>query len=199
MRPSRISTLLTAVVLVAAASLVGALPVAAQTIGTANVLILDLGTLGGANSSAVDVSPDGVVVGSSARPDGSSHAFTYDLIAGGPMVDLGVLPGATWSDALGITDAGVVMGESWSAAAGAAFAYDTAAASPQMEAVPLPAGAGAEPWIEPLVMKDARWLAGWWGVTSTTTPTTTGSSSTTPSTTSRPIRAGSARTTSSRA
>ena len=51
----------------------------------------DLGTLGGADSSAVAVNDSGEVVGWSDTPAGDQHAFSWT--ASGGMVDLGTLPG----------------------------------------------------------------------------------------------------------
>ena len=73
---------------------------------------VDLGTLGGAWSSAGDVSPAGQVVGASdiqACPPCPSHAFLWD---NGEMKDLGTLAGTGNSGAAAINSAGQVVG--WS-------------------------------------------------------------------------------------
>ena len=93
--------------------------------------IRDLGTLGGATSSAVAVS-DGVVVGTSLTAAGFEHAFAYDLAAG-TMRDLGTL-GGTRSYATDV-DAGVVVGRSFTAdptAGNHTFVYDLRATVPGM-------------------------------------------------------------------
>jgi probable HAF family extracellular repeat protein len=69
----------------------------------------DLGTLGGAVSSAASVSGQGHVVGSSHTSVGYEHAFLY---SGGKMVDLGTLPGHYDSYATGVNDSGYVVGYS---------------------------------------------------------------------------------------
>lgn len=85
----------------------------------------DLGTLGGDNSRVQAVNNLGQVVGTSetfhsvvtrsglsdlsAAP--TSHAFLY---ANGQMADLGVLPGTSYSKAMGINDKGQVVGFSGS-------------------------------------------------------------------------------------
>ncbi len=50
----------------------------------------------------------GRVVGSAGAADGTNHAFLWDKLHG--MQDLGVLPGGTYSNGLGINDAGQVVG-----------------------------------------------------------------------------------------
>lgn len=90
--------------------------------------VQDIGTLGGADTLAIDVNDAGQVTGSSNLADGSEHAFLWS--AGGGMLDLGVLPGAANSRAVAINNLGVVTGTSegfpfffphafrWSAAGG---------------------------------------------------------------------------------
>lgn len=66
----------------------------------------ELGTFGGASSSAVAVNNKGDAVGTADLPDGSYHAFVYRK---GLMRDLGTLGGAlSWASA--INDAGQVVG-----------------------------------------------------------------------------------------
>ena len=164
MRPSRTS-LFACLVLVAPVTLVGGPPAAGQTSDPVNVLTIDLGTLGGAGERtyAYDINGDGVVVGDSTAV--AEAAFRYDLVAGGPMVDLGVLPDQTMAQVLGITDGGVIMGMSgWSSG----FRYDTTAATPQMTPVPWPPGAGDNPWLDldrigTPAMNSAGWIIGMWG------------------------------------
>jgi probable HAF family extracellular repeat protein len=72
--------------------------------------ITDLGTLGGATSSAFDVNIHGDVVGSSTLANGETRAF---LFHNGNMTDLGVLEAKhNFSQAFGINDAGLVVGVS---------------------------------------------------------------------------------------
>jgi probable HAF family extracellular repeat protein len=94
---------------------------------SAAVMAKDLGTLGGASSTAMDVSGD-IVVGYADTGWGPEHAFAYDLGAASPkMIDLGVLSGMYSSVATAVSGK-VVVGYSNSHA----FAYDLAAASPKM-------------------------------------------------------------------
>lgn len=82
----------------------------------------DLGTLGGANSAAFGVDPNGRVTGRADTTNGSYHAFLYD----GVMHDLGTLGGAL-SVGHGINAAGQVTGYSdfqINNAAQHAFFYD---------------------------------------------------------------------------
>ncbi|WP_372730025.1 Calx-beta domain-containing protein [Nocardioides sp.] len=90
--------------------------------------MIELGTLGGCESSPTGLSGS-VIVGWS-----SGHAFAYDLAAEEPaMQDLGVLPGRAYSEAADVDD-DVVVG--WSEPTGptdpSAFVYDLAAPAPAM-------------------------------------------------------------------
>jgi probable HAF family extracellular repeat protein len=90
----------------------------------------DLGTLGGTNSSALDINDSGQVVGSSYNSSGQTHAFLYQ---NGAMTDLGTL-GGTNSSAYAINDSGQVVGQaSTSSGEQHAFIYDASAATPKME------------------------------------------------------------------
>ena len=81
---------------------------------------VDLGTLGGATSSAVAVNNDGQVVGNSAiAGDTATHAFSWTEETG--MVDLGTL-GGTFSEARAVNNEGDVVGASSTANDGALHA-----------------------------------------------------------------------------
>ncbi|MFC5460130.1 hypothetical protein [Massilia niabensis] len=83
--------------------------IAGQLAGRAVVLdgaaVLDIGTLGGESGNALALSDNGLVTGSAARPDGSSHAFLY---RGGALRDIGQLGGA--SSGTGVNARGQVAG-----------------------------------------------------------------------------------------
>ena len=74
--------------------------------------LVDLGTLGGADSHAAAVSDSGIVVGCAEAPDGV-HAFAY---RDGAMQDLGTATDANTGNscALAVNDTGVVAGRSGS-------------------------------------------------------------------------------------
>ena len=72
----------------------------------------DLGTLGGAHSVPLAINNRGQVVGQSSLPgDGTGHATMWYR---GRIVDLGILPGDVFSEALDITDEGQILGFSCS-------------------------------------------------------------------------------------
>lgn len=81
-----------------------------------NPPLTDLGTLGGNFCQAISVNDLGWVAGESSLPGptdpGSLHAFAA---LGGPLQDLGTLPGDTYSSAAHINNFGQVVG--WSAPA----------------------------------------------------------------------------------
>jgi len=83
--------------------------IGAQPCQGAAYQIIDLGTLGGDESSASDVNNLGQVVGFADLPDGTHHAFLY---SGGPLQDLGTLGGA-YSSASAINDSGQISGTAW--------------------------------------------------------------------------------------
>lgn len=74
--------------------------------------MIDLGTLAGGNSAALDINNRGDVVGYSSVASGALHAVLWH---DGTITDLGVLPGGDNSYASAINDRGEVVG--WSATA----------------------------------------------------------------------------------
>jgi len=68
----------------------------------------DLGTLGGASSTAAAINDHDWVVGWSLTATGVTHAFLW---RNGHMADLGSLPGAGISLATGVNDSGEVVGQ----------------------------------------------------------------------------------------
>jgi probable HAF family extracellular repeat protein len=79
---------------------------------------VDLGTLGGTTSEAIDLNNLGDVVGAADRADGQAHAFLYRA---GRMTDLGTLVGGTASRATAVSETGTVVGLSGINAYGAGF------------------------------------------------------------------------------
>ena len=86
---------------------------AARAVTASSYFAVDLGTLGGSISSAVDVNESGQVVGSSTTASGETHAFSWTQAGG--MVDLGTLGGPT-SSATAVNDEGRVVGASTTSA-----------------------------------------------------------------------------------
>ena len=77
-----------------------------------NGVLRNLGTLGGAFSAAADLSDNGLITGYALLPEdefGSSpqHAFLY---SGTSMIDLGALPGGSYSEGLFVNANGDVAG-----------------------------------------------------------------------------------------
>ncbi len=78
-----------------------------------NGVLTDLGTLGGAESSAAAINNGDQVVGWALTPSGAGHAFLWN--PGGSMQDLGTLGGSS-SAAHAINDAGQIVGSAEDAA-----------------------------------------------------------------------------------
>ncbi|MBN1237781.1 MAG: hypothetical protein JXB36_04725 [Gammaproteobacteria bacterium] len=81
--------------------------------------IIDIGTLGGEQTIALDLNDAGEITGDSELPDGSVHAFLY---VDGEMLDLGTLGGFD-SHGNALNEAGQVTGESSTAEGTHAFLY----------------------------------------------------------------------------
>jgi len=75
---------------------------------SAALVIQDLGTLGGATSTAVDINASGQVIGMSDVPGGGRRGFLWT--AGGGMQDLATLLGSPASNVAAINDAGQIAG-----------------------------------------------------------------------------------------
>ncbi len=94
------------------------------SVGMAQVAPVDLGTLGGRNSSAIGLSDHGQVVGISDTADGEQHAFSWT--AAGGMVELSL--GGSPSIAFAVNNGGQVVG--WGTRSGGearAFVWTAAA------------------------------------------------------------------------
>jgi probable HAF family extracellular repeat protein len=99
----------------------------------------EIGTFGGATSTAFAVSDQGIAVGQADLADGSVHAFAF---RGGVLHDLGTLGGAN-SWARDINDRGQIAGTAETADGSLrAFVYEKR----QMRALPTPEGASASAW-----------------------------------------------------
>lgn len=70
-----------------------------------------LPTLGGTTTRALAINAEGIVVGLAATAGGVQHAFAWDAISGA-MLDLGTLPGDTYSEARSVNDHGQIVGRS---------------------------------------------------------------------------------------
>jgi uncharacterized membrane protein len=90
---------------------------------------VDLGTFGGASSSAVDVNNAGQVVGAARHPDGAQHAAFWPS-ADDPPIDLGIVAGAARSGGLAINDRGEIVGEAVFATHRVALFWPYAGAQP---------------------------------------------------------------------
>ncbi|HMF41270.1 MAG TPA: hypothetical protein VKQ32_11260, partial [Polyangia bacterium] len=88
--------------------------------------VTDLGTLGGAQSAALDINNSGQVVGWAATAMGIRHAF---LSSGGTMSDIGSVFGNEDSEAVGINASGTVAGTLTDQAGSTAFIMNGSAAT----------------------------------------------------------------------
>lgn len=70
--------------------------------------VVDIGTLGGSDTVALDLNNAGQLVGGSLTASGNEHAFVWST--GGGMVDLGLLPDTANARAQAINNRGVVTG-----------------------------------------------------------------------------------------
>lgn len=73
----------------------------------AEAAVRSLGTLGGNYSFARDINSEGLVVGESKTSSGETHAFLFE---GNELIDLGTLPGQTFSMANGVNNLGQATG-----------------------------------------------------------------------------------------
>src|SRR6476659_4064385 len=77
--------------------------------------LIDLDTLGGADSKALDINNSNQVVGVAKLSTGADRAFRFKDVNGdgvanpGEMINLGVLGGNSSSSAFGINDSGVAV------------------------------------------------------------------------------------------
>ena len=76
---------------------------------TSGAGLTDLGTLGGATSTAFDINDLGKVVGISPTASGDFHAFAWTFAMG--ISDLGTFPGGQTSRASGVNFFGRVVGQ----------------------------------------------------------------------------------------
>jgi probable HAF family extracellular repeat protein len=105
-----------------------------------SVKVTDLGTLGGAQSAALDINDAGQIVGWAATAQGVSHAFFH---SGGMMEDIGDAFGAAASDASGINNHGAVIGTMTDELGSKAFVWSAGYVS------------WREPWSMPLGTRGA--------------------------------------------
>jgi probable HAF family extracellular repeat protein len=93
-------------------------PLESRRLLASSYTLVDLGSLGGGQSQAIDLNDNNQVVGFSLDAAGAPRAFLFadangDGIADpGEMVNLGALPGDTASYAYGVSNAGQVVGTS---------------------------------------------------------------------------------------
>lgn len=87
----------------------------ASALASAQYALVDLGTLGGPNSFALDVNASGQVSGNSSKTAGASNPLNAFLYSGGAMTNLGVTANTgtnSFSRGYALNDFGVVVGES---------------------------------------------------------------------------------------
>lgn len=87
----------------------------ASALASAQYSLVDLGTLGGPNSFALDVNASGQVSGNSSKTPGASNPLNAFLYSNGAMTNLGVTANTgsnNFSRAYALNDAGVAVGES---------------------------------------------------------------------------------------
>src|SRR6266545_3092383 len=82
------------------------------------ISIIDLGTLGGSNSKAVDINDKGQVIGESTTLSGDTHGFIWQE---GLITDIGTL-GGSYTKPIHINNKGQITGES-ATASGAIHAF----------------------------------------------------------------------------
>jgi choice-of-anchor C domain-containing protein len=88
-----------------------AVAVTAEPFKFVNYTLIDLGTLGGFSSAGDAVNDAGQVAGVSLLSDGEARAFLSGP-GGGPLTDLGILPGGSSSQGRGVNGSGQVAGTS---------------------------------------------------------------------------------------
>src|SRR5579872_6379295 len=103
---------------------------------SAQIVVTDLGTLGGTQSSAVAINASGQVVGTSTLADSSTHAFSWTKLGG--MLDLGTL-GGVQSVPTAVSATGQVVGNSITAT-GATHAFSWTQATGMLDLGNLPGG-----------------------------------------------------------
>ena len=104
---------------VTATSMAITLMVAQAAAAAPSLQLIDLGTLGGSYSVAIDLNAHGQVVGTSGLAAGGSHAFLWE---NGTLTDLGTLGGD--SLAVAVNEGGQVIGRSMTGSGEHAFLWE---------------------------------------------------------------------------
>jgi uncharacterized membrane protein len=104
--------MMAAVGLTSAPRAAGAAPVSAAGL---EFTFAEVGDLGGAASFALDIAPDGTVVGTASSSSASRPQVAF--VDDGATRSLGTLPGSTFSRAMGVNARGTVVGEAFTAGA----------------------------------------------------------------------------------